>query len=304
MVIGGCDGNSRLDSVEVYDWTKGAWSPGPSMRNRRSGMPSFVYRQRAFVAGGKDRGGRRSFEVLNLAAHGEARDRLEEWRDFEARLDRKSWGHSASVYQDRLIVIGGYNGEVASRDIYELRLSEEYGEARVCCQLDDALWNHSAQRIGDKIYIFGGMMGAENYHSVNSVWEYDIPGERLRELRPLPYKVNGHATVCLGESEVLILGGSCDDEQRLRTVLKYDVLNQRYTTLPPMNHARDGFAAALTGNALVVAGGLHESSEHGIVYMNSAEYFNFARYEWNDLPPLNTGRSYPTAIVRPNFHQV
>lgn len=52
FVVGGCDGSSSLDSVEVFDPHVGEWRLGPSLTIPRSNVGVAVLNERLYAVGG------------------------------------------------------------------------------------------------------------------------------------------------------------------------------------------------------------------------------------------------------------
>ena len=63
-----------------------------------------------------------------------------------------------------------------------------------------------------------------------------------------------------------------------------------------MKQKRRGCTAVLTGNVVVVMGGLNEKWE----CLKSVECFDLERQGWQDLPDMLEPRADATAVVKPN----
>ncbi len=79
----------------------------------------------------------------------------------------------------------------------------------------------------------------------------------------------------------------------------YDSKTGNITELPPMLEERSACAAVITGNTIVVMGGLGKSGR-----VRSVEAFTLGGYSWRYLPAMNDIRSLPIATLLPtkNFH--
>ncbi|CAB4024981.1 T9SS C-terminal target domain-containing, partial [Paramuricea clavata] len=80
-------------------------------------------------------------------------------------------------------------------------------------------------------------------------------------------------------------------------VIMYDVITGRSQMFPCMKHKRRGYTAVLTGNVVVVMGGINENSE----YLKSVECFDLELHVWQHLPDMLEPRAYATAVVKPNL---
>ena len=277
VVAGGHDGNYPLNSVERFSWIKRTWEPLQSMKQRRDAASSFVYQQQMFVAGGYSGGLERldSLESLNID------EKPGQWLDFDAKLPVKLYAHTNVVYQNRLIVTGGCTvRNEASDGIYEILLTPPYS-SKLLCKMPQPSVFHCSQLFEDNIFTFGGKKTVNNKESTDNVLLYNITTKKCEQKAPLPFAVNGMASVSCND-DVILMGGVDKNGNVLDTVVKYDVKTGKSELLPPMKYKRQGCAAVVTGNVVVVMGGYNEKQ----VQLNSVEYFNFDCYAWKELPPM------------------
>ena len=94
--------------------------------------------------------------------------------------------------------------------------------------------------------------------------------------------------------QVIILGG-VDEDNVLNDVFMYDCKTGRITVLPSMLKKRNGCCAVITGNTIVVMGGVNEKVER----LKSVECFTIGSSTWEYLPARNIARSYAVAEVLP-----
>ena len=94
-----------------------------------------------------------------------------------------------------------------------------------------------------------------------------------------------------GEHAVL-MGGCNVGGEKLDTVLMYSFKTGQAKMLPHMLNKREGATAVITGNVIVVMGGINEK------YLSSVEYFSFDQYSWKELPPMKEARSYVAAVLK------
>jgi len=110
------------------------------------------------------------------------------------------YGHRAVVYQDKMILHGGYNGKDRLNDTYEFDLEKkewkllenEEGSTKPCAR--DC---HSAILYQDKMFIFGG---GDGYAWKNDVYCYNITKKTWHEIKPasgsvIPSGRAGHSAV-------------------------------------------------------------------------------------------------------------
>ena len=85
-------------------------------------------------------------------------------------------GHSMSVFEDSLIVFGGYDGKKWLRDLYRFDINSlVWSQPGLCGPSPQPRQYHAAQMIESKLYIYGGYNG--------SIWLKDLVVADLRSLR-------------------------------------------------------------------------------------------------------------------------
>ena len=76
----------------------------------------------------------------------------------------------------------------------------------------------------------------------------------------------------------------------------YDCKTGKITVLPSMLEKRWGCCAVITGNTIVVMGGMNEKGER----LKSVECFTMGGSKWEYLPAMNKDRWYAVAEVLPS----
>ena len=300
IVIGGRgqDGQS-LRSVEGFLFVRGRWIELPAMNIPRSFMSAVVFGNEIVVSGG-DTGPAitDTIEVLNLA------ETPLQWRISPANLPVPLCGHQTVVYEGKLIVIGGRDGneERNSEMIYQILLAPPY-TFNVLELLGTPVAWHGAELVGYDIFIFGGE-GRRRFVPTSNVFAYNLVREELRPMQCLPRAVMGMATVTKGTS-VAVVGGLDDNKQELDKVFMYDTSSGEHHSLPEMNEKRGGCCAAISftfetrsscssekfTDALFVVG--NERS------LNTFEGYSFESRRWIDMPPMREPRRFCSMVVAP-----
>ena len=297
-------GGHNESTVEVFDKISNFWIEIKAMEKPRSFASSVVHKDHVLVTGGMT-GNHRvvgSMEQLSLNANPFVPPC---WSNREVNLPKPLMRHCTVVYNDRLIVLGGSDGEDNSDMIYEIQLDFPFSTkllATISCRRP--MKGCGAVLVNDKILIFGGGKGSEA--ATANVTMYDITKNEFKELEPLPYGMCNMATVKYGENVVLV-GGSSEYSyygenvvlfggssgysyygEGKNAVISYDITTQKSTELPPMKTARSECCALVDGNSLVVMGGkdLRFNS-----IQRSVEVFDFKTSTWSDLPSMNRARS-------------
>ena len=295
IVAGGY--GKKPKSVEMFSWEKKAWIPMPDMNYCCTETSLVTYKNEIIAVGG---GYTDKIEKINL----NNRQESQEWSHFPARLSSKFEGQKCLVYQDRLFVIGGYyknkddeeeeeDGNI-SNNIYEIKLNPPHTIKQLASMPQPRCY-HGVERFDSDVFIFGGSTDREDKNSLDSVLKFDVIKNEITEMTPLPFAMNGMATVACGEHAVL-MGGCNVNEEELDTVLMYSFKTGQVKMLPHMLNKREGAAAVITGSVIVVMGGYNEYGES----LSSAESFSFDRYSWKELPPMKEARSRAAAVLKPD----
>ena len=277
LVAGGWDSDDNaLKSVERFSWKKNVWERVSSMSVGRKGATSFVYENQVFVAGGCDS---RVIEVLNL------NEGPLEWAVSQALLPYRCKRLRSVVYQNRAVLFCA-----CGKTVYcaELCLTSPY-TWQLCKML--ARKNYRVVAFEQKVLIFGGRVATSDQF-LDSVLEFDLIANEFKDMPPLPCAVENMAGIRWGDQAVLI--GGYDQDGPSKKVLMYDSKTGNTTELPSMLEERSACAAVITGNTIVVMGGLGKPDR-----LRSVEAFTLGGYTWRYLPAMNNIRSAATATVLP-----
>ena len=282
-------GGGGTDSVEMFNWRQRTWSPLQSMPKKRHGATSFVYNNHVTIAGGYC-SDHYVDDMIRMNIHPDP-DLSIHWSDCLAKLPTKLEFHSSVVYNDHLMVSGGYNGNATSDCIHEVQLVPPY-TVKVLSRMPEPRVCHSMQVFDDSLLIVGGKTTHSYRDSLRSVVLYDIKKNKWKQLAPLPYEVNKMATVKWGDN-IVVIGGTDKYDKALDTVIIYNVKTEQHYVLPLMKYKRRDSIAVLVGINIVVLGGNDERWKA----MKSVEVFNFESYNWQELPDMLEARYWNTAVV-------
>ena len=282
IIVAGGWGNT---SVEMFNWRQRTWSPLQSMPKQRYAATSFVYNNQVVIAGGRCDGMIR----MNVDPHP---DLSTHWSDCPMKLAAKLGYHSSVLYQDKLMVTGGYDGNTGgtSDKIHEIQVVPPY-TVKTLSQMPEPRQNHCTEIFDDSLLILGGTTTGDYQHSLNSVVLYDIKNNVCKQLTPLPSEVCEMATVRWGDN-VVVIGGIDKHGNTLNTVVMYNVKTQQSHRLPSMRYKRCACTAVVVGNNIVVLGGWHAQRP-----LKSVEVFNFECNTWQELPEMSQARHYHTAVA-------
>ena len=279
LVAGGFDeSGNKLNSVERFSWKNNSWKRLSSLNIARKGATSFLYENQVFVAGGFDSC---VIEVLKLNKG------LLRWVESMATIPYPGDLRSV-VYLNRAVLFwikneNNYCGEISLTPPYKFKHLCEIPESQRC--------NYTVVAFGHKVLIFGGSNAVVDSF-LDSVLGYDINTNAFKVMPPLPCAASYMAGVRWGDQAVLI--GGFDKDGPSDKVFMYNCKTGNTIQLPSMLEKRSSCAAAITGDTIVVMGGIGRSDRH-----NSVEAFILSGDAWRYLPTMNDVRSAPTAIVLP-----
>jgi hypothetical protein len=285
LVAGGWDRDGNvLKSVERFSWKKNVWERVSSMSVGRVGATSFVYENQLFVAGGCDSD---VIEVLNL------NEGPLQWVISQALLLYHCKRLCSVVYHNRAVLFC----ECKKTDYCaELCLTAPYPCKQLCKMPEPARKSYTVVAFEHKVLIFGGRSVA-NDNLLHSVLEFDIDTNEFKAMPPLPCALCHMVGIRWGDQAILT--GGWDEDGSSKKVFMYNSKTGNTTELPSMLEGRNGCAAVITGNTIVVIGGRGRSGR-----VRSVEAFTLGGYSWRYLPAMNDIRSVATATVLPmkNFH--
>ena len=287
IVVGGW-GN---DSAEMFNWRLTTWSPLQSLPKKRWGATSFVYNNQLVIAGGWCDSIRFVDNMIrmNVDLHP---DHSIHWSDCHNKLPVQLAFHSSVLYNDKLMVTGGYDGNATSDKIHEVQFGPSYNSIKTLSIMHEPRQEHCTEIIDDSLLILGGTTTGAGIDNLSSVVLYDIKNNVCKQLTPLPYEVSEMATVRWGDN-VVVLGGCDKHNNALNTVVMYNVTTEQSHMLPSMRYKRGACTAVVVENNIVVLGGVDDQWRT----LKSVEVFNFERNTWQELPEMSQARYYHTAVV-------
>ena len=178
--------------------------------------------------------------------------------------------------------------------IGELQLTPPYN-VKELCQMPEPREYHRAEIFEDKVMILGGEKSWARKDRLGSVSELDLKTNQCKTMSPLPCGLTRMATV-QWRGQVVVVGGRGKDNKVLNDVFMYDCKTDKITVLPSMLEKRWGCCAVITGNTIVVMGGMNKKDE----YLKSVECFTMGCYTWEYLPAMNKARFYAVAEGLPS----
>ena len=274
-------------SVEVYNMASKTWRPLSAMNTDRHGASSVLYQGHMLVTGGASISDHDSIEKLNLYQQDG------HWVESQLKLPAGCAHHACVVYQNRILVIGGFSYPRTVYDtIHEIQLIPPF-TSRLLATMPRPICCHGAEIVNDKIYIIGGSTTKSHRDAIDTVLMFDPATNTCTEISRLPYPVIKIATVTWKDN-VIVLGGQDNEEKALNTVLLYNVTTGSYRMLPAMQKKRYSCTAVTVGDSIIVLGGAKDMFSD----IRYCECFNFDTNTWTEFPAMNKARSEATAVVK------
>ena len=286
IIVAGGSGN---DSVEMFNWRQRTWLPLQSIPKKRDGATSFVYNNQIIIAGGYCVGSGYVDDMIGMNVDPQP-DLSMHWSECPMKLPAKLVSHSSVLYDDKLMVTGGDDGNATSDKIHEVQVFPPY-TVKILSRMPEPRQRHCTEIFDDSLLIVGGRTTHHFQDNLSSVVLYDIKNNVCKQLAPLPYEVSDMATVRWGDN-VVVIGGRDKRGNILNTVIMYNVKTEQSHMLPPMKCKRWGCTAVVVGNNIVVLGGYGGQGR-----LKSVESFNFERNTWQELPEMSKARQFHAAVV-------
>ena len=181
------------DTAEVFDKISNSWIELKPMKRNRSSASSVLYNGSVLVTGGRSKDNRVTSSIEQCSFN-TSPFIPSSWSYHAVKLPRPLERHCTVLYKDRLIVLGGDDGNEFSDFIYEVQLQSPFNR-KILGKLPSArpMGGYGFVLVNDKIFIFGG--GKESEPATANVTMYDITKNEFKELEPLPYEVCNMAHV-------------------------------------------------------------------------------------------------------------
>ncbi|XP_026727565.1 leucine-zipper-like transcriptional regulator 1 isoform X2 [Trichoplusia ni] len=285
-VFGGDNGKSMLNDLIRFDireksWTKtGCMGVPPAPRYHHSAV---VHRSSMFVFGGY------TGDILANSNLTNKNDLFEykftsaqwvQWR-FTGQEPVPRSAHGAAVYDDKLWIFAGYDGNARLNDMWTINLKgethqwehvEQKGQCPpTCCNFPVAV-------AGGKMFVFSGQSGAK---ITNALFQFDFETHTwsrvctehlLRSAGGAPARRYGHVMVA-HRSHLYVFGGAADNTLP-NDLHCYDLDTQIWSVIQPaadsqIPSGRLFHAGAVVGDALYIFGGTVDNN------VRSGELFRF-----------------------------
>jgi hypothetical protein len=175
------------------------WSSGSDMPEAVAWSSYVILDNKCYVIGGAN-----AQEVTNVV---QVYDPVSDtWNDDVSALQKKRWGHSSTVVDGKIFVMGGTDvarGEaLTSIEVYDPATGNWEFEG----EMSLGRIGHRAVAYQDKIYVFGGITQEPSPGTLDDVEVYDPAKQTWEQLTPMPTPRQFPAICNIGDI-VYILGG-------------------------------------------------------------------------------------------------
>ena len=234
--VGGLGGRSNAN--EIYDPQSDRWVLGADLPIGTDHAWAAVVGSRLYVGGGSTQ---RVFSYEPVA---------DAWTEVASSAFVHGGTPAAAIIDGRIFVAGGTGGGMVGNELesYDPAADRWSTLAPMVCAR-----NHTTGgAIGGKLYVAGGRPGNQT-----CVEAYDPSANRWTAKAPMPTGRSGVAGAVVGDC-LYVFGGegnAADANGIFHEVEAYDPGIDAWFRLPPMQTARHGIDAAVSGNAVYLPGG-------------------------------------------------
>ena len=144
------------DSVEMFNWRERTWSPLQCRQNNQ-----------VVIAGGFCAGSGLVDDriKINVDPHS---DLSTHWSECPVKLPTKMARHSSVLYNDKLMVTGGYDGNAISDKIHEVQVVPPY-TVKTLSRMPEPRRDHCTEIFDDSLLILGGTTTGSRQNNLSSV---------------------------------------------------------------------------------------------------------------------------------------
>jgi len=288
-VFGGDNGKSMLNDLLRFDVKEKSW--GRAFSNGVPPAPRYhhsavVHEASMFIFGGYTGDIHSNSNLTNRNDLWEYKFATGQWSQWflNGRKPVARSAHGAAVYDGKLWIFAGYDGNARLNDMWTISLVGGDGGGRVweevvqsgecpptCCNFPIAVAR-------DCLFVFSGQSGAKKnnslfqFHFKSSTWTRISTEHILRGCPPPPTRRYGHTMVAY-DRQLYVFGGAADNNPS-NDVHCFDLDTQSWSVIPPsadsqVPSGRLFHAGAIVGEAMFIFGGTVENN------IRSGEMYRF-----------------------------
>lgn len=242
--IGGNDGSTIYDAVEIYDFITGVWTSGKGMPTARRAFTSVTIDEKIYCIGGDDGNSQlSSVEIYDT--------KTDTWSKGADMPTPRNFLSSVAV-EDKIYCIGGNDGLYTNEvEVYDTKTNTWEIKTPIPTARDD----FAIGLVDNKIYCIGGWGGpilksVEIYDIETDTWSAgaDMPTSRAR--------VSGNVV----DTKIYCIGGIDGGYLKSNAVEVYDTILNKWEKLESMPTAKDSFASSILNGKIYCIGGFASAS--------------------------------------------
>ena len=276
VVMGGHDGSTETDSVDILELKDGVWKTiaGTAMKTQRLGCVAATLQSDEAAPGVRSSEcivvvGGHNGRVLNSVER--YHPQLDMWTESTSLPTGGSFDAAAVSITGRLYVIGGHDGKRPSNQMHVF--DANFCTWTTCPPMTEKRFQCGATTLENRyIYVVGGDNGEGALHSMEM---YDIVSRTWTTLPPMNSKRKGCVAAAVGGC-VYVFGGH-DGKHVLSSCERYNPATRSWSSLPPMKFKRFGSAIAVLENRIIIVGGFDGAT--GLSSVEQFTLYSFARDE-------------------------
>ncbi|XP_028414698.1 kelch-like protein 23 [Dendronephthya gigantea] len=197
-------------------------------------------------------------EVLNTV---EKYNIVEEKSTPLPRLNHPRAASASCVYNNDLLVVGGFDGKVGTDKIEVLKMNQHpLRWTKFDGKLPLKLYSHDAIVYQGKLYTIGGYDGKERKTS-NAIYEIALTPPYTAKLLTRMPEARRYARAELVNGKLFILGGTTTNlsKDALDSVVVYDLIKNEFKPCPSLPQPVFGLSTVTWGHMIIVVGGLDKN---------------------------------------------
>jgi len=286
-VFGGDNGKSMLNDLLRFDVKEKSWGrafsngPPPAPRYHHSAV---VHESSMFIFGGYTGDIHSNSNLHNRNDLWEYKFPTGQWIMWNGpgRKSVARSAHGAAVYDGKLWIFAGYDGNARLNDMWTISLlpgdTRQWEEVVQSGECPPTCCNFPVAVARDCMFVFSGQSGAKitnslfQFHFKTRTWTRITTDHILRGCPAPPARRYGH-TMAAFDRQLYVFGGAADNILS-NDVHCYDLDTQTWSSIPPspdsqLPSGRLFHAAAVVGDAMFVFGGTVDNN------IRSGEMYRF-----------------------------
>ncbi|XP_077295662.1 kelch-like protein 5 [Arctopsyche grandis] len=274
LIVGGED-ESTSGEIEICYANTDKWSTYHNLNNKTAGFGAVVLNNKLITMGGEiDGQTTNKVSCFDLVA--------KETAELQGMQQERRY-FAATVIDDQVFVIGGRNNKnetINSVERYDLITNTWINVTRMLT----ARSYHESAVVGKEIYAIGGLDNIGN--RLNTMEIVHTQQDKITTAPAMKEKRSSFAAVAMGD-HIYAIGG-CNPSSILKSVERFDIKSQTWTSLASLPEIRHGHKAIAFDEKIICVGG--KNSKSVMEYDPDTD-------KWTDHGSISEARSYFNLLV-------